>query len=164
MIMTGDESFAARFREVTQGQTQAEVARLLGITPSYVGKLQRGEYRPSRELGERIIEGYGLPGEEWRTLMGFGPEGEHQAPDEEQQALARVVAEEVVRRLRGERDSPANLLIDGWVERRERHPHLDIPFPILQGGSRSLTEEKVESILADIDRKIERGVYPKQSS
>jgi transcriptional regulator with XRE-family HTH domain len=88
-------AFARRFKELTAGQLQADVARRLGFTASYVSAIQRGQ-RPSREFVERVVEAYGVDREEWLRLGQIRPQAEVQ--EDERLDIARRAAEEVYRR------------------------------------------------------------------
>jgi hypothetical protein len=59
--------------------------------------------------------------------------------------------------------SPADLLIDGVLERQQQNPELEIPFPELGCGARELTPERVREVLDAIDRRLSKGGYKKRT-
>jgi transcriptional regulator with XRE-family HTH domain len=73
--MAAHPDFPGRLKQLRLklGLTQGQFAKRIGVTPSYVSRLESGDYSPSRELGEQIVEEFELPRDEWLGLMGYGP-------------------------------------------------------------------------------------------
>jgi transcriptional regulator with XRE-family HTH domain len=149
-------TFARRFKELTAGETQQQVARRLGYTTGRIGQVQRGE-KPSREFVERLVEAYALDRGEWLDLAGLnrhGPEPENERESRIARLAAELAVEEAVRRLLGDprMETLEQEFLRRVMELQERYGVT--PRLFLDGGPGGLTRERLESSLAVIERRM----------
>jgi transcriptional regulator with XRE-family HTH domain len=144
--------FGRRFRELTAGQTQTDVADELGIGQATVSNMRAGKL-PGREILERIITCYQLDREEWLALAGFTD----QDPDEERlKEVARLAGEqgaETVLRRAGLAGDPVQQLVRAAQEILNRpettyETEWDGPASSFDGYISQHDREIIKSIMA----------------
>lgn len=152
MRMADWSAFSSRFKElIATEKNQTVVAKRLGYSTPRIGQMARGE-KPSRSFVERLIERYDLDRDEWLGLAGMGPQANDPTAEMIREA-AREAAFEVARAVNG-----PQRLYEGLVDLQERYPGQDVPLPRMHGGAVTLTVEEAESILADLEDKMRRGI------
>lgn len=66
--MLDHNSGAARLARARKqaGLSLARVGRMLGVSRSYVCRLERGQRKPGLALALKLQSGFGIPPEEWK--------------------------------------------------------------------------------------------------
>lgn len=81
--MTGpDDKMLAAFGEFVRAQRKLahvslrNLARMSGVSDSYLSQIERGNYRPSPQVVKALAQAFGLRPEQLYTMLGFMDEGE----------------------------------------------------------------------------------------
>src|SRR4026209_3061877 len=93
VLMQGpDEQMLAAFGEFVRAQrrlaqvSQRNLARMSGVSDSYLSQIERGNYRPSPQVVKALAQAFGLKPEQLYTMLGFmGDEQESSRPTVEQE-------------------------------------------------------------------------------
>jgi transcriptional regulator with XRE-family HTH domain len=75
-LMTGEETVAGLLRRLRreQGRSLRAVSADLGVAPSYLSRLERGERRTTPEIAQRMADYYDVPSETIGLIRGQIPE------------------------------------------------------------------------------------------
>ncbi len=91
VLMQGpDEQMLAAFGEFVRAQrqlaqvSQRNLAKMSGVSDSYLSQIERGNYRPSPQVVKALAEAFGLEPRQLYTMLGFIDEEEGGAPNVEQ--------------------------------------------------------------------------------
>ena len=99
-----DEQMLAAFGEFVRAQrqlaqvSQRNLAKMSGVSDSYLSQIERGNYRPSPQVVKALAQAFGLEPRQLYTMLGFideedgGTAAERRAGDSARLA-ARCVAE-----------------------------------------------------------------------
>ena len=86
-----DDSVLVAFGEFVTAQrrlaqvSQRNLARMSGVSDSYLSQIERGNYRPSPQVVKALAQAFGLKPEQLYTMLGFMDEdGGRPAPSVEQ--------------------------------------------------------------------------------
>ena len=86
-----DDSVLVAFGEFVKAQrrlaqvSQRNLARMSGVSDSYLSQIERGNYRPSPQVVKALAQAFGLKPEQLYTMLGFmDEEGQGTAPSVEQ--------------------------------------------------------------------------------
>jgi transcriptional regulator with XRE-family HTH domain len=87
-----DEQMLAAFGEFVRAQrrlaqvSQRNLAKLSGVSDSYLSQIERGNYRPSPQVVKALAQAFGLEPKQLYTMLGFMDEDEREnaAPTVEQ--------------------------------------------------------------------------------
>jgi transcriptional regulator with XRE-family HTH domain len=86
-----DDSVLVAFGEFVKAQrrlaqvSQRNLARMSGVSDSYLSQIERGNYRPSPQVVKALAQAFGLKPEQLYTMLGFmDDEKEHGQPTVEQ--------------------------------------------------------------------------------
>ena len=89
--MRDDDPVLAAFGEFVRAQrrlaqvSQRHLARMSGVSDSYLSQIERGNYRPSPQVVKALAVAFGLRPEQLYTMLGFmDQEGADPAPSVEQ--------------------------------------------------------------------------------
>jgi transcriptional regulator with XRE-family HTH domain len=72
-----DDSVLVAFGEFVKAQrrlaqvSQRNLARMSGVSDSYLSQLERGNYRPSPQVVKALAQAFGLKPEQLYTMLGF---------------------------------------------------------------------------------------------
>jgi len=72
-----DDSVLAAFGEFVKAQrrlaqvSQRNLARMSGVSDSYLSQIERGNYRPSPQVVKALAQAFGLKPEQLYTMLGF---------------------------------------------------------------------------------------------
>jgi transcriptional regulator with XRE-family HTH domain len=75
--MHSDDSVLVAFGEFVRAQrrlaqvSQRNLARMSGVSDSYLSQLERGNYRPSPQVVKALAHAFGLKPEQLYTMLGF---------------------------------------------------------------------------------------------
>lgn len=100
--MTDTDEQLQAFGEFVRAQrrlaqvSQRNLARMSGVSDSYLSQIERGNYRPSPQVVKALATAFGLEPKQLYTMLGFMDEGDGAAPSVEQaiQLDARLDAEQ----------------------------------------------------------------------
>ena len=67
--------------------SQRNLARMSGVSDSYLSQIERGNYRPSPQVVKAIAQAFGLEPKQLYTMLGFMDEDESAAPPSVEQAV-----------------------------------------------------------------------------
>jgi transcriptional regulator with XRE-family HTH domain len=87
-----DEVLAA-FGEFVRAQrrlaqvSQRNLARMSGVSDSYLSQIERGNYRPSPQVVKAIAQAFGLEPKQLYTMLGFMDEDDAQSSPTVEQAI-----------------------------------------------------------------------------
>ncbi len=72
------EDFAAALRAAmaSRGLKKRDLARILGLSDTYIGKLANGEQLPSPDTAEKLASALGEPPKRWLTLLDLAKLGD----------------------------------------------------------------------------------------
>lgn len=91
MRMQGpDDQMLAAFGEFVRAQrrlaqvSQRHLAKLSGVSDSYLSQIERGNYRPSPQVVKALAQAFGLEPQQLYTMLGFIDEGDGGTPSVEQ--------------------------------------------------------------------------------
>jgi transcriptional regulator with XRE-family HTH domain len=86
-----DDSVLVAFGEFVKAQrrlaqvSQRNLARMSGVSDSYLSQIERGNYRPSPQVVKALAQAFGLKPEQLYTMLGFmDDEQEDRRPTVEQ--------------------------------------------------------------------------------
>ncbi len=91
--MQQDEDQLAAFGEFVRAQrrlaqvSQRNLARMSGVSDSYLSQIERGNYRPSPQVVKALAQAFGLEPKQLYTMLGFGDEDESPATPSVEQAI-----------------------------------------------------------------------------
>jgi transcriptional regulator with XRE-family HTH domain len=63
------------------------LARMSGVSDSYLSQIERGNYRPSPQVVKALAQAFGLKPEQLYTMLGFMDEADTGAPPTVEQAI-----------------------------------------------------------------------------
>ena len=72
-----DDSVLVAFGEFVKAQrrlaqvSQRNLARMSGVSDSYLSQIERGNYRPSPQIVKALAQAFGLKPEQLYTMLGF---------------------------------------------------------------------------------------------
>src|SRR5215204_4481243 len=72
-----DDSVLVAFGEFVKAQrrlaqvSQRNLARMSGVSDSYLSQIERGNYRPSAQVVKALAQAFGLKPEQLYTMLGF---------------------------------------------------------------------------------------------
>jgi transcriptional regulator with XRE-family HTH domain len=76
-----DEALLTAFGEFVRAQrrlaqvSQRNLARMAGVSDSYLSQIERGNYRPSPQVVKALAQAFGLAPKQLYTMLGFMDEG-----------------------------------------------------------------------------------------
>ena len=86
-----DDSVLVAFGEFVRAQRQLaqvslrNLAKMSGVSDSYLSQIERGNYRPSPQVVKALAQAFGLKPEQLYTMLGFmDEEGSNSIPSVEQ--------------------------------------------------------------------------------
>ena len=85
-----DDQMLAAFGEFVRAQrrlaqgSQRHLAKLSGVSDSYLSQIERGNYRPSPQVVKALAQAFGLEPKQLYTMLGFIDEGDETTPSVEQ--------------------------------------------------------------------------------
>src|SRR6187399_3778661 len=88
-----DDSVLVAFGEFVKAQrrlaqvSQRNLARMSGVSDSYLSQIERGNYRPSPQVVKALAAAFGLKPEQLYTMLGFMDETDTPAPLNVEQAI-----------------------------------------------------------------------------
>ena len=81
-----DDATLVAFGEFVRAQrrlaqvSQRNLARMSGVSDSYLSQIERGNYRPSPQVVKALAQAFGLKPKQLYTMLGFGDEQEGDEP------------------------------------------------------------------------------------
>src|SRR6188768_4506734 len=91
--MTDSEEQLQAFGEFVRAQrrlaqvSQRNLARMSGVSDSYLSQIERGNYRPSPQVVKALATAFGLKPEQLYTMLGFMDETDTGGPPSVEQAI-----------------------------------------------------------------------------
>ena len=92
--MSGSEDpVLVAFGEFVRAQRQLahvslrNLAKMSGVSDSYLSQIERGNYRPSPQVVKALATAFGLKPEQLYTMLGFMDETDSSAPPNVEQAI-----------------------------------------------------------------------------
>jgi len=91
--MTEDDDTLRAFGDFVKAQrrlaqvSQRNLARMSGVSDSYLSQLERGNYRPSPQVVKALATAFGLEPKQLYTMLGFMDEGESVSAPSVEQAI-----------------------------------------------------------------------------
>jgi transcriptional regulator with XRE-family HTH domain len=88
--MTDEDDTLRAFGEFVRAQrrlaqvSQRNLARMSGVSDSYLSQLERGNYRPSPQVVKALATAFGLEPKQLYMMLGFMDDGEGGTPSVEQ--------------------------------------------------------------------------------
>ena len=88
----GDDQLQA-FGEFVRAQrrlaqvSQRNLARMSGVSDSYLSQIERGNYRPSPQVVKALATAFGIEPKQLYTMLGFGDAEDSAAPVSVEQAI-----------------------------------------------------------------------------
>ena len=88
-----DDSVLVAFGEFVKAQrrlaqvSQRNLARMSGVSDSYLSQIERGNYRPSPQVVKALAQAFGLKPEQLYTMLGFMDETDKTAAPSVEQAI-----------------------------------------------------------------------------
>ena len=85
-----DDSVLVAFGEFVKAQrrlaqvSQRNLARMSGVSDSYLSQIERGNYRPSPQVAKALAQAFGLKPEQLYTMLGFMDDEDAGQPTVEQ--------------------------------------------------------------------------------
>src|SRR5215510_10719792 len=85
-----DDQVLRAFGEFVRAQRQLahvslrNLARMSGVSDSYLSQIERGNYRPSPQVVKALAQAFGLKPEQLYTMLGFMDQENEAAPSVEQ--------------------------------------------------------------------------------
>ena len=91
--MTDSDEHLQAFGEFVRAQrrlaqvSQRNLARMSGVSDSYLSQIERGNYRPSPQVVKALAQAFGLKPEQLYTMLGFMDEGDGGTAPSVEQAI-----------------------------------------------------------------------------
>jgi transcriptional regulator with XRE-family HTH domain len=91
--MQPDEDQLAAFGEFVRAQrrlaqvSQRNLARMSGVSDSYLSQIERGNYRPSPQVVKALAQAFGLDAKQLYTMLGFMNDEDSPAAPSVEQAI-----------------------------------------------------------------------------
>jgi len=88
-----DDSVLVAFGEFVKAQrrlaqvSQRNLARMSGVSDSYLSQIERGNYRPSPQVVKALAQAFGLKPEQLYTMLGFMDEDRDDSRPTVEQAI-----------------------------------------------------------------------------
>lgn len=88
-----DDSVLVAFGEFVKAQrrlaqvSQRNLARMSGVSDSYLSQIERGNYRPSPQVVKALAQAFGLKPEQLYTMLGFMDEEKKDSQPTVEQAI-----------------------------------------------------------------------------
>ena len=88
-----DDSVLVAFGEFVKAQrrlaqvSQRNLARMSGVSDSYLSQIERGNYRPSPQVVKALAQAFGLKPEQLYTMLGFMDEAAEDSRPTVEQAI-----------------------------------------------------------------------------
>jgi transcriptional regulator with XRE-family HTH domain len=88
-----DDSVLVAFGEFVKAQrrlaqvSQRNLARMSGVSDSYLSQIERGNYRPSPQVVKALAQAFGLKPEQLYTMLGFMDDEKEDARPTVEQAI-----------------------------------------------------------------------------
>jgi len=88
-----DEQMLAAFGEFVRAQrrlaqvSQRNLAKLSGVSDSYLSQIERGNYRPSPQVVKALAQAFGLEPKQLYTMLGFIDEDDSSTTTSVEQAI-----------------------------------------------------------------------------
>jgi transcriptional regulator with XRE-family HTH domain len=88
-----DDPVLVAFGEFVRAQRQLahvslrNLAKMSGVSDSYLSQIERGNYRPSPQVVKALATAFGLKPEQLYTMLGFMDESDASAPPSVEQAI-----------------------------------------------------------------------------
>lgn len=88
-----DDSVLVAFGEFVKAQrrlaqvSQRNLARMSGVSDSYLSQIERGNYRPSPQVVKALAQAFGLKPEQLYTMLGFMDEEKETSRPTVEQAI-----------------------------------------------------------------------------
>ena len=88
-----DDSVLVAFGEFVKAQrrlaqvSQRNLARMSGVSDSYLSQIERGNYRPSPQVVKALAQAFGLKPEQLYTMLGFMDEEKENGQPTVEQAI-----------------------------------------------------------------------------
>ena len=88
-----DDSVLVAFGEFVKAQrrlaqvSQRNLARMSGVSDSYLSQIERGNYRPSPQVVKALAQAFGLKPEQLYTMLGFMDEEKEKSQHTVEQAI-----------------------------------------------------------------------------
>ena len=88
-----DDSVLVAFGEFVKAQrrqaqvSQRNLARMSGVSDSYLSQIERGNYRPSPQVVKALAQAFGLKPEQLYTMLGFMDEEKEDSRQTVEQAI-----------------------------------------------------------------------------
>ena len=88
-----DDSVLVAFGEFVKAQrrlaqvSQRNLARMSGVSDSYLSQIERGNYRPSPQVVKALAQAFGLKPEQLYTMLGFMDDGHEDTRQTVEQAI-----------------------------------------------------------------------------
>ena len=88
-----DDSVLVAFGEFVKAQrrlaqvSQRNLARMSGVSDSYLSQIERGNYRPSPQVVKALAQAFGLKPEQLYTMLGFMDDGQESSQPTVEQAI-----------------------------------------------------------------------------
>lgn len=88
-----DDSVLVAFGEFVKAQrrlaqvSQRNLARMSGVSDSYLSQIERGNYRPSPQVVKALAQAFGLKPEQLYTMLGFMDDETHDSQPTVEQAI-----------------------------------------------------------------------------
>jgi transcriptional regulator with XRE-family HTH domain len=88
-----DDSVLVAFGEFVKAQrrlaqvSQRNLARMSGVSDSYLSQIERGNYRPSPQVVKALAQAFGLKPEQLYTMLGFMDEEKEDSRPTVEQAI-----------------------------------------------------------------------------
>jgi transcriptional regulator with XRE-family HTH domain len=92
-MSASDDPVLVAFGEFVRAQRQLahvslrNLAKMSGVSDSYLSQIERGNYRPSPQVVKALATAFGLKPEQLYTMLGFMDESEASAPPSVEQAI-----------------------------------------------------------------------------
>ncbi|HUQ51858.1 MAG TPA: helix-turn-helix transcriptional regulator [Gammaproteobacteria bacterium] len=91
--MTDSDDQLLAFGEFVRAQrrlaqvSQRNLARMSGVSDSYLSQIERGNYRPSPQVVKALATAFGLDAKQLYTMLGFMDEGDGNVAPSVEQAI-----------------------------------------------------------------------------
>ena len=88
-----DDSVLVAFGEFVKAQrrlaqvSQRNLARMSGVSDSYLSQIERGNYRPSPQVVKALAQAFGLKPEQLYTMLGFMDDEQESSQPTVEQAI-----------------------------------------------------------------------------